>query len=384
MVEIPIEEFDEKFAIDFPTIEESPSQPILHSPISDLDKFATETCRDRCGLIVDTRERMVTPFIEAQVKDYPITTSQVTAGDYSIVFQGKIVAIIERKTLDDYAASIKDSRHENKEKMKAVRDQYGCQVYYIVEGPLKPPPSAKYGGKGSKGIPYYPNIDNSIFRLRTHHDIFVIRSEGLADTALQIDRLLIALTDKMMTKVITGGTITTTETASSISQTLSSQTRRTDDRVVIEMWKGISGVSESVANALLNLTSLADLLTGKTTRAILKEKLKTGNNRSVNDKTISNIAALTIRETVYDGAVLAKYATLNKVLGGIPGLTRATASKITGNIKSWELPTATPEQIGNISQSAKRKVGVAMGEKVLKYITYSKVTVDSTKNEVDI
>lgn len=46
----------------------------------------------------------------------------------------RIMAIIERKTLADYAASIKDGRMINLDKLLALQQESGCQIWYLIEG----------------------------------------------------------------------------------------------------------------------------------------------------------------------------------------------------------------------------------------------------------
>ena len=122
-------------------------------------------------LIADARERAVIPFIETEFKDYAYIVKQVTTADYLICrasgsgasgssgaveadrreegeaveaapaqAQGAVVlAAIERKSHEDFAASFKDGRHDNIKKLLALRGGTGCKLFYFVEGPLNGP-----------------------------------------------------------------------------------------------------------------------------------------------------------------------------------------------------------------------------------------------------
>ena len=59
--------------------------------------------------IIDNRESIKKYFIEKNVKY--VTFSNLDLGDYLFKYNGEVVAIIERKTIDDMANSIKDGRY---------------------------------------------------------------------------------------------------------------------------------------------------------------------------------------------------------------------------------------------------------------------------------
>ena len=67
-----------------------------------------------------------------------------TIGDYCVMVPSRydpnhniIAAIFERKTWKDLSASLKDQRAMSQLKnMRQIRDQKGCYIYYIIEGPL--------------------------------------------------------------------------------------------------------------------------------------------------------------------------------------------------------------------------------------------------------
>lgn len=152
------------------------------------------------SLVLDNRERAT--FEHFPDDDETIVTAQMTVGDYAIVERdssddrgddtsgldcirrGYIHEIFERKTLKDYADSIRDGRHENRLKMLSLRDRTACRVYYIIEGP---PLSSLSSSDKIGGIPA-STIEASIFNLMSNSNIFVLYSSSQADTA----RLLMA------------------------------------------------------------------------------------------------------------------------------------------------------------------------------------------------
>jgi hypothetical protein len=137
----------------------------------------------RTYLIADARERAVIPFIEAEFP-HAFVVKQVTTADYLVceVLDGDavVLAAIERKTHEDFAASFKDGRHENVAKMTALRAQTGCALFYFVEGPAFPPTTTRFGG-----IPF-GNILAAMTRMMVCDGIFVVQTEGAAHTAKRL------------------------------------------------------------------------------------------------------------------------------------------------------------------------------------------------------
>jgi ERCC4-type nuclease len=143
-------------------------------------------------LVIDNRERAV--FEHFPSDDDTIVTAQMTVGDYAIISGDCIHEIFERKTLKDYADSIRDGRHENRKKMLSLRDEAGCRVYYIIEGDN---PDNLIGGLPKT------TIEASIFNLMSNHNIFVLYSRSQADTARLLLAKRTALANSLKAKKLT-------------------------------------------------------------------------------------------------------------------------------------------------------------------------------------
>lgn len=65
-------------------------------------------------LIADDRKKYVIPILKT-LRD--IEVKSITFGVYVYIHEGKIICIVERKTLKDLSASIKDTRIENHKKL---------------------------------------------------------------------------------------------------------------------------------------------------------------------------------------------------------------------------------------------------------------------------
>lgn len=138
-------------------------------------------------LIADTRERAV---IEHGFGDeYEVKVEQMTVGDYAIAHENRILAIIERKTLTDFAASITDGRMNNREKLKKLRDETGCAVYFIIEG--------RHGKIGPETVIAnsirWRQIESSIFHMQMRDGFHFIFTFSISDTAQTLFRFMKSL-----------------------------------------------------------------------------------------------------------------------------------------------------------------------------------------------
>jgi len=160
--------------------------------------MAARAARTAHYLIADARERAVAPFLMTELgAGRLLVNRQVNTGDYLICARAlapagepraepRIRACIERKTLVDFAASFKDGRHANIQKMRALRARTGCQLYFVVEGPAFPSPGRRFGR-----IPY-ANILSAITHLMVRDSVIVVQTENEAHTAKRLADILTA------------------------------------------------------------------------------------------------------------------------------------------------------------------------------------------------
>ena len=128
-------------------------------------------------LIIDDRERIG----EIKSENISIKIERLTIGDYAIFYMGKLLAIIERKTLKDLSASLRDGRIENFNSLIKCRDECGCVPILLIEGRLPLKSSTKYGR-----IPYKA-LRGKIDSLAINNNIYVVHTSCIEDTK---DRLL--------------------------------------------------------------------------------------------------------------------------------------------------------------------------------------------------
>lgn len=119
------------------------------------------------SVIIDDRERLVIPNLECIEKwDIQYSIEHLSIGDYALCKDKKIIAIIERKTLKDLASSFKDGRKSNIDKLIKLREQTGCRIIYIIEGPYNPLRIAKICRIPYKNL--QAHLDHLMFRDAVH------------------------------------------------------------------------------------------------------------------------------------------------------------------------------------------------------------------------
>jgi ERCC4-type nuclease len=139
----------------------------------------------RTYLVVDARERGVIPFVAAELRGGSYVVKQVTTADYLICQQGgggapRVLAAIERKTHEDFAASFKDGRYENVKKMRALRAATGCLLFYFIEGAAFPSPGRRFAG-----IPF-GNILAAVTKLMVRDGVFIVQTEDERHSAKRL------------------------------------------------------------------------------------------------------------------------------------------------------------------------------------------------------
>lgn len=125
-------------------------------------------------IIADDRERKVIEHLKKKCKT---KVERITVGDYALTLNGKIVMIIERKTLNDLSSSIKDGRMENNNKLLMARKVTGCKLLYIIEGKQYPSMNTKFSGIQYKCL--QGKMDSLLFK----HNIPIIWTKNAEHTA---------------------------------------------------------------------------------------------------------------------------------------------------------------------------------------------------------
>jgi ERCC4-type nuclease len=199
-------------------------------------------------LIVDDRDKLIKVKVE-----------RITVGDYAFVYKGKVIVIVERKSLTDLASSIKDGRMDNNNKLLEAQKSHGCQILYIIEGTAYPCMEKCIGRMPYKCL--QGKLDSLLFR----NDIKIIWTKNCEHTAKRLAGLSVTFT-KMANdgvfgefKEADGGNI-----KNNTDHVIKPKHTVNLDQVHIKMLTKFSGVSYKVAMALLQKYTVKQLLTGQT------------------------------------------------------------------------------------------------------------------------
>lgn len=260
----------------------------------------------------------------------------------------KILAVIERKSLNDYAASFKDGRHENREKLVKLREHTNCKVYYLIEGPINPKLTRKF-----QRIPY-SNILCSIDNLVIVNDFHIIRTVNTDHTVDRLKFLLQSYTKKqdiLLPEMVEGG--------SQILLDLKPTKEEKLNRCVYEGWAKIPWVSIEFAKVLYRNFTLYELFNNQIDYNVLTE-LTLPSGRSPSKKTFDKIKNWNKIEGLAE-----------KILSCCPQLTLSTIAKIKSQISIEELLSDLDQnKIANLQKTDNRKIGKVLAENIINYLNY--------------
>jgi len=185
-------------------------------------------------MILDSREHALIRLMP----EFPVKT--LILGDVVIEREGKELVIIERKTIADFASSIRDGRYEEQSQRLQAYDIPNHNVIYLIEGSFKS---------------YYAQVPkktmlSAMTSLLYGKGFSVVRTESLEDT----HEFLTAMFDKLKKE---DGYAVAKEGGSSVKkQKKDSITLETIDVLMLSQ---IPGVSSTTAKALLQGRSLAEM-----------------------------------------------------------------------------------------------------------------------------
>ena len=194
------------------------------------------------NLILDNRENdLIENINKLNIK---FEKKNLLLGDISFNKDGKELLIIERKTLTDLLASIKDGRHREQKVRLMSKQNENVQIYYLYEGDI-------YNHK-NKDL-----IMSCAFNTMIRDNIKIIYSKNLNDTTDIIKKLL-KKTVEFENLLVNNEMNKTMD----YSDTIKSEKKKnmTKDICFLAMLKQIPGVSTKCANSIskeyLNMSNL--------------------------------------------------------------------------------------------------------------------------------
>lgn len=303
-------------------------------------------------IIVDTRERAVIPFFELiQHIDIKITIQQVTTGDYSILYNGYILFVIERKTWKDLASSMRDGRKDNVNKMIQMRKDTGCKLIYLMEGKVFHRPDEKFCRIPYKAL--QSHLDHLAFRDNIH----IVHSKNQKNTAeriLEIIKNYLTIKPSPLLQF-------QEENKGGGEEKLKERKVETPESITYRIWCSLPFITEQ--NAIIFISAgyhISDLVLGNITKdEIFKMKYISGAIIGKRSKKI------------WDGSRIkeSNQSQFIKMLSNIKGLTKQASKKIIETISLEELfkGNLTIENIMAIQKTPSRKIGKKIATDILTY-----------------
>jgi ERCC4-type nuclease len=245
-----------------------------------------------CTLIIDTRERNVLRHAK-ELEEITYEVKQITTADYVVTYGNIIIAAIERKSLEDYAASIKDGRADNKKKLIELRQKTNCALIYIIEGDPFPRPDDCYGN-----IPYR-YIESSIFHLMVRDKITVMRTADTLGTAATLVRFVKSMdrlsekhefTEDATTDIPIAGGIESLPL--DLNAELTRRHVRSDHEMVRELWSCFPGISVETADEYSKVWSIADIVCEHVPRAAITN-FKMASGRKISKRVVNSLMGIT-------------------------------------------------------------------------------------------
>ena len=322
-------------------------------------------------LVADTRETSVHSFIDENFKDYEYKIKQINVGDFLICVGEVVLACIERKSLVDFAASLKDGRYANRHKMIELRKQTGCQLYWFVEGPAFPGPNRKFAR-----IPY-ANILGAMTKLMIRDNIHIVQTENAMHTAkrlydfvrifncekisIQNNNFSVGIDVKVAiendyegsgefikgVEILSNDNCATDVNCSTdvncatdvnfstndqntglhLASTMKLNGGKSDFEKVVAMWAKIDDITINTGQVLAHTLSISDFFNGKISRDQIL-KLKSINGRILYKKSSNRLCKL-VRLPLFSDKV--------RIISGVPKWSKETATQLVKQIDFKDL-----------------------------------------------
>jgi ERCC4-type nuclease len=358
------------------------------------------------SLLIDHRERAILPFLDMEIKDFIYDQRQLNTGDFLIIKKTEndnfaIMACIERKTYNDFAASFRDGRYKSElNKMIQLRKETGCKLFFIIEGTAFPSQ-----GRTFSRIPY-SCILGAINKLMIINNIFIIQTENERHTAKKLNELLNTYTihnnienniEITLNSNAEGGTTdtikkktdtttdTTTETTTdnttdtttdnttdtttdstvfnldSSLKTITKRIPKTNEEVVLGAWSSLKGISIVLGKILMNKFSIYNLVTEIITIEEIKN-LKTAFGKKINKDAISSL--LSLRSGDKKSSI--------RILSSVVGMSPASATKLIDVINLKEICKMIENDQIALSEFTidDKKIGKKRAENIYKLLKY--------------
>jgi ERCC4-type nuclease len=314
---------------------------------------------DKIKLIIDDREHNILRHSH-EFNNITWEKNRMQIGDYAIVLNDKLLAVLERKTYEDLAASIKDGRYDNKNGLINIREKTGCVIYYLIEGPISPKPSQTFGN-----IPYL-YLESAIDHLIIRDNFIILFTTDTLHTATRLARMVCSLENLRKKNDLCNYTgsldiipkdtkpTNTIDTKDNEIDFIYIKEKTSDIDVVRSMWACFKGIAVITADTFMKKYTIGDIIRGLSKDTLEKIKYETG--KCINKRVLSSLYK-------HDES------TCIALLRTIPGISSSTAKIMLQNaslksILSWDIGAISMMRIN------KKTLGDKVAHKIKKYFEW--------------
>lgn len=303
-------------------------------------------------LIIDDREQYIYPLIQQQTA-VRFIRSRLTIGDFAIIntLTNQTLCVIERKSYDDFSASIKDGRYANKQKMIDYRADTGSYIYYLIEG--------KY--RASCNIPWN-TIESSIFHMQLRDNIQFIYSKNLDDSVSVLGRFMKSMTSLLIKSPDVFASIKASQTLSNevVPAELKKSFKKSVADITLNIWCCLPGIGATNADLFMQHFTLKQALCG-----IAAESLNSlfGGSAAAQKSVIALGRAADINQQI-------------RLLSCITGISKDRAAQILGANSLLDLLNMAESQLAALN-CGKKTLGPAAASLILQCFNYQSSTGDS-------
>lgn len=285
-------------------------------------------------IIIDSRERLDEKIVQSVFSGMRTEVKMLIVGDYHIIIGNRLMMIIERKTLNDLAASIKDKRID-----RQIADLINAAQMY--ENKVRVALLIEYDeyNADSTGIPLSnleAKIDHVVWR---YPEISIIKTRSQQTSMSSIFRLALNIPKDVVG--ILGG-----NPDSLIKKVLSTS------ELAQQFLTRIPGFGKATAELMLTKYSIMNFIEGDVDQ-------KDISGMTLSDKRIGNTKASKLVKSFNENAV--------DVLTAMKGVTIKTAERITEIPFPWTAEVLAEVPIG---EKQKQKLGINKSTKLLEILTY--------------
>lgn len=280
---------------------------------------------------VDHRERFGREYLDSIESKVirEIKIIQLEVGDFAVYYGDKLILLIERKTWNDFAASIKDGRLEAQiAALQSLADK-GARVMILVEGKRL---------REHEGIPI-ANLDTKIVHTMVRNPLLTFIYTGSVQETID---WVVQFVERYPLDVVGG-----------VPEVKIEKPKRTLESEALACLVAIPGVTRHSAPVLLSYYTVREIIDGKTepeTVATLPTSTSRPIGRARAGRLLGSIAA-----------------SRTAILAGIHGVTRETASVI------LTAPTITADIIQVLSRGeGKKSIGGALARHICDVLDYRK------------